>query len=373
MIYRIIFFIFTFSILLNNNAYCERKSKNQRANFNTLFMLDYTDYDPAFNKGEADEDIFIRRARGSFKYNFSHSFNVKLQLDYNERKGELEEKEISLRYSGEDWAGFKIGKFKQPFGLEYQTSSSNLLAMERSIATHAFSLGRSYGAAIYSSSKRATFSIGIFDATDEEDLFDSLALTIRKTHAIKFNDDNIIHFGVSGSWRQGAEDRFQINERIEIYDAKSALESARFTADNIAQVCLESAWQAGGIILQGEYFSQEVKVKPSLAENDAKFSGYYLQSSYLFGGKHRYKKGRFRTLKPRRDQGNFELVFRASHVDAISQNRGHRADTFTLGFNYYINKSMRIMANYTYAELEGINAIPESDGNALSVRLQAAF
>ena len=350
------------------------QQEKSRLDIDASVMVDYSHFDSVFNKGESGDELLFRRVRLGASYDISDSFEAEFDIGYDQNNDKVETKDVNLTYSGWDIANLRIGKFKQPFGLEYLTSSKNLATMERSMATSAFSLGRDYGVGIFSNNKSSTWSVGLFDGGDGEDTFTTYAVTGRVTRVISRTDDSMLHVGVSASWREGTEERYQINETAEIYAAKSIIESAKYSADTISQFAVDAIFTYDSLALQGEFFSQSVTVKPNLGESDAQFSGYYFQARYLFNGeRHRYKNGRFVKVKPSSMRGAWELVGRVSSIDAEDQERGHTGDTVLVGLNYYVNKNIRLMGNYTYGDLEGFNVTDPSTGSAYLFRAQYVY
>ena len=71
----------------------------------------------------------------------------------------------------------------------------------------------------------------------------------------------------------------------------------------------------------------------------------------LFGGKHKYdaKTGRFSRPSLGNDWGDLEILARYDYINLNHRDvKGGSCNAFTLGLNYYINKSVRFMLNYQY-------------------------
>jgi len=366
--------LFLVASLCSSLVYSAENDPKSSLEISGRIMLDYDNFEAVFNNGESDSDLHLRRARLTAKYQFNQHLNTKIQFAYDESNNKLEAKDLYLKYSGWQFAEITVGKFKEPFGLEYSTSSKNILTIARSMSTRAFAPGRHYGLGLSSLKKNATWALGIFDATDEDDLFNHYAITGRATYVLYNQKNNLLHIGMSASWREGLPERYQINENMEVFSAKKIVESANLPLDTLTHYSIESAWRYNSLLLQGEYTTQHAQVKENHGALDANFSGYYLQASYLITGEqHRYKKGRFIHLTPQGHYGAVELVARYSTLNATDNNRGHQASNQTLGVNYYVNKQLRIMFNYLYGDLEGVNAQEQSTGNAYSVRIQYNF
>ena len=337
-------------------------------------MLDYDNYDAVFNKGDSGDDYNLRRSKLTLYHYFDENWQGKIQLSYNDKKNKFEEKDINLTYNGWKFADIRLGKFKQPYGLEYSTSSKNLLAIERSMATNAFSLGRSYGIGLSSHHKKSTWAVGLFDATNEEDVFSDYAITGRFTHLAYQSEQQLIHIGMSGSWRKAQEKKHQINVNMEVYNAKKVVESPKLPVKYIGQYGVEAIWQYQSFLLQSEIFKQHVSVKSNFPTQDAQYNGYYIQASYLLTGeKHRYKKGRFVSLKPENNYGAWEIVARYSDLNAHDNNDGRQAKNTMLGLNYYANKKIRLMFNYIHGQLSDDELFATDSGEAFSARIQYVF
>jgi phosphate-selective porin len=123
---------------------------------------------------------------------------------------------------------------------------------------------------------------------------------------------------------------------------------------------------------------------------DHKFSTYYGQVSWIFGGQRTYEvsEGLFGKVVPSKN-GAWEVVLRYSKMDqnditAIDPVLGGVASNTTLGLTYYLNKNVRFMLNYTKVD-NGVNAVASKsysptgvklvndDFNITSMRVQVTF
>jgi phosphate-selective porin OprO/OprP len=111
------------------------------------------------------------------------------------------------------------------------------------------------------------------------------------------------------------------------------------------------------------------------------FSGYYAQASYFLTGESRpYKNftGVFDRVKPKENfawgkgLGAWELTLRYSFVDLNDGGiRGGEETNYTAGVNWYLNPNVRLMLNYTLADI--VHDLYEGDIDMLQARFQVDF
>ena len=63
-----------------------------------------------------------------------------------------------------------------------------------------------------------------------------------------------------------------------------------------------------------------------------------------------------------------EATLRLSNLDYTELNGGDEAESWTLGFNWYLNKNVRALFNYTDVDLDN-----GEDGSVVGTRFQFAF
>jgi phosphate-selective porin len=142
--------------------------------------------------------------------------------------------------------------------------------------------------------------------------------------------------------------------------------------------------------------STAIKLVPTTAAEqlastvDHKFSTYYGQVSWIFGGQRSYEvsEGLFGKVAPSK-AGAWEVALRFSNMNqddltAIDPVKGGIAKNVTLGLTYYLNKNVRWMLNYTKVDNNenakasktysptGVS-IPNDDFSITSMRVQVNF
>ena len=107
----------------------------------------------------------------------------------------------------------------------------------------------------------------------------------------------------------------------------------------------------------------------------AELSGWYAYLSWFpTGDRRRYRpaRGVFGAVRPKHDYGALELALRYSFLDL--QDRavgGDRGSIVTLGVNWYLNRSIRLMADYSGLEAE--RRFGDARPNVFQMRLQLTF
>ncbi len=355
-----------------------------------------------FNGGQnrLPDGTFMRRARISFKVNAGADWVGEGDVDFAESAVNI--KDMWVGYTGFKDTLIQIGQFKEPFGMDTLTSSNNTMLMERSYSD-IWTPDRHVGVA-YSTwgdrwmVKGSFFGQAIDDTSDAQEAADlntdSTGLLksykIIDNHGyggalravwlpIKVSDSKFVHLGVAGVERKpnaAAPGVYAVDfsgrpEQNKVSRAKF-VGAAVTNVDNWKQTALEFAGLWGPFSWQSEYQQTKVArrgtqmlawsgtalVATTAAQQlastvDHTFSTYYGQVSWIFGGQRTYDiaDGIFKPVKASKN-GALEVVLRFSQMNqddltAIDAVKGGIVKNTTLGLTYYVNKSLRFMANYT--------------------------
>ncbi|WP_033084693.1 OprO/OprP family phosphate-selective porin [Colwellia psychrerythraea] len=356
------------------------------------FQLDYNRFDGAYNAdndGATGSDLFPRRVR-TYVQGKADNWDYKLLLDFSENKGEITL--ARLRYKGfENGPTIKVGKIREDISLEALTSSKHITAISRPMLSNVMSPYFKYGASAYQYFKNTglryavgAYKGGSFGTNGQDENGDlNLSVTGRLTWSPIHNKGETVHFGAWGSQRDMGGDKLSAKfARGEVRNTNVRLVNYAaggdtFAVDNMTQFGLEFAGVYGPMSIQAEYAVRDVDAVDSM--NDSSFDGYYVTASYFLTGESRvYKKrGVFNSPTPISDNGAWEVYARMSQFDATANNQGTKADVITLGATYYLNKKIKIMANYLISEVGGPGADDlvgeHTDGKAFTARLQYLF
>jgi phosphate-selective porin OprO and OprP len=329
--------------------------------------FDYRDIDTYVNGSGSDRDTAsfadqfeLRRARLGVKGKFANDFKYEVV-------GNLPGT-ATIDVAFLDWAKYdkfqlRVGKFKQPFGLEQLTSSNNIGTMERSYVDQTVP-GKKLGFQIMGSPKAGlTYALSTFQNSDSELNMDGGSKASGAARGtvnfaeIMGNKEMIMHVGLSGldstyavtpSSSSQTDVASSTTTRFTVSSFRSSgrglnnafrgqvggvlCHTADFSCASEYSATVENkAYGLEGIIasgpfkLVGEYSDQSYKAKsqPSSISYDART--YYVEAGWFITGEKyasSYKNGVFSSFKPNNefdlDKGNWgaiEALFRAEGFD----------------------------------------------------------
>lgn len=354
---------------------------NAHANFDTdggdlevqgRIMVDYVYFEDVHNDGKRGSEWEIRRGRVGVKHKSGKHWRAELELDINQSSDSTSISEGVVEYRGWQHANLVVGRTKEPFGLENNTSSMNISTMERSMVTEAFKPGRNFGVMLEDDSQRHSWGLGVFRAGEDEFGLDGYAATGRLTLSPVNEPGKLLHLGISASLRDMQSNEYDINEPVEVNPGRKIIETRTIRADSINQFSLEGAFVYRQFSMQAEFMQQYVQElsAPGEKESSVGFSGYYVLASwFLRGGPRPYDGGSF----DEPEKGSWELVGRFSNIDLMDQETGARGDALVLGINHYVTGRLRLMFNVGRADIEHSGASKNGTGNSMGFRAQYAF
>ena len=277
---------------------------------------------------------------------------------------------------------FRVGHFKEPFGLELMNSSRYITFMERAL-TSSLMPSRNTGFMFANplADERMTWSAGVFkDALDTGTGLGSenYSLTGRIT-GLPLHEDGgkkLVHLGLAYSRRNPILDRLRLRARPETHLSTRWIDTGSFPARSQDLLGLEAALVQGPFSLQSEYLNSATD-SPGLG--DPSFNSFYVAGSFFLTGENRrYKRdaGTFTRVRPKgnlfggeKGLGAWQLAARYSRLDLNHGSiLGGKLDNFTLGLNWFLNPNTRIMFNYVRANREDIG-----EGNIFQTRFQVDF
>jgi phosphate-selective porin OprO and OprP len=330
--------------------------------------------------GEFEDGTQFRRARLSLSGLMHRKVEFKAQFDFATGNAVFRDVYGGIRQLP-GVGNLRFGQFKEPFGLEEQTSSNFITFVERSL-TNAFVPSRHTGVMIHDreANERISWAIGVFRDTNDFGIStgdENYALTGRVT-ALPWSNpsgEGLVHLGLAYSRRNTAAS-FRFRERPETHLAPRLVDTGVFPAEALNLIGAEAALVAGPASLQGELVRADAD--PAAGPNTS-FHGFYLMGSFFLTGEHRSyraEEGAFGRVRPKRaflseagGAGAWEVAIRISEIDltdgVIS---GGELRDWTLGLNWYLNPNSRIMWNYVRADLRTVGT-----ADAFQMRFQVDF
>ncbi len=408
----------------------EAKESGLSVKFGGRFHLDSTYFNG--NDNRLTNGTFMRRARISFKVGMGRDWVGEGDVDFAEAAVNI--KDMWVGYQGYKNSLIQVGQFKAPFGMDTLGSSNSTWLMERSYSdmwTPDRHLGVGYS--IWGErwqAKANFFGQAINDTADAQESADTATLdTTGKTPKLAtykivedhgwgaaaritfapvlISDTKAIHLGIAAVQRTpnaGAFGDYSVDfsgrpEQNKVCKEKF-LNLSMSNVDKTIQYGAEFAGVWKAFSWQSEYQQTRINRREAVGATEAlqaasvvdhKFSTYYGQVSWIFGGQRTYEvsDGLFGKVSPSSKLGAFELVFRYSKMDqndltAIDPVTGGTAANMAVGLTWYTNKNLRWMLNYTqvnngdYAMANkaysptGVK-LPNDDFGFTSMRVQVNF
>ncbi len=278
-------------------------------------------------------------------------------------------------------SNLRVGYFRQPFGMDGQTSIKELRFLERALP-FAILPFRQTGLMLYGSSDEevGTWAVSAFrfpTGPYAGNIGDNggYGLAARGTTLLINHGDGqgVLHLGGGYSYIDPANDavRYRSQPEISVSESGSAVplgvpstvpvfvDTGVVPTADINQFNVELAASHGAWYAQSEMF---YSVIDQLAGPTVTLPSGYAQVAYTLTGEHHpYKtdKGVFGRVRPQRSVGKeggigaWELAARWSYLDLTDQNiRGGRLNNVTLGVNWYLNPYTKFQFNYIRAALD---------------------
>ncbi len=320
--------------------------------------------DPA-SDGGFDE---IRRARLNLSGKFLRDWRYFYEYDFSSDH-DFQVKDAYVGYYGFDRVKIKLGNLQEPVSLEELTSSNATTFMERALV-NALVPGYNLGLRINTWGDEWSLAGGLFEGAvrgRDEEIDEGWGVAGRVVYAPRIGKHSRLHIGVSSEYREPRQDnRVNYRSRPEVH----LIDRAMISTGTLSQVDytltsgMELAGIWGGWSIQGEYIQADVQ---RTGRPDVVFDGWYLLGSWFFkGGQRDYdpKDGTFDKVVPMGEYGDWEIAVRYSTLD-LEQDpiTGGEEKNWTFGLNWYLDRHMRMMANYVDAE-----ASPNRNGDLESVK-----
>ncbi len=338
---------------------------------------------------DADGTEF-RRAR-LFTEGSLYDIGYKFQVDFAGAPVEL--KSVYLDFPTPiEGASLKVGKFKEDMSLAEKTSSKYITMMARPILTE-WAGGRDLGAQLGGGAVdgRLHYGIGVFRADNvvagRSSVSDGDHKVTGRVAFLPWTQDDMskyLHVGASGSVASlDNSSTSSEDHEPEVHLADDFVDTGAFgPTKGDTRVGLETALTVESFTISSEYMQRTYDVD---GVSDPTFDSWYVESSYFLTGEVRpYDGGEFDRVSPASNfltdggTGAWEVAARYSTMDlndAGAGVTGGETDIITLGLNWYLNPSVRIMTNFTNADVTDAAGNPgvNGDGNFLSMRFQIDF
>jgi len=343
--------------------------------------------------GSMEDGTEFRRAR-LFTEGVLYDIGYKFQIDF---AGEPSIEDMYLAFpSPVPNANVKVGKFKEDISLVELTSSKYITFMARPMLTE-FTGGRDLGVRLGGDAVGGDLNYGIGLYRDKTD--DALGTSqgdgnykgAGRVAYVPWRTDEkrkLIHVGASGSIASldsglSPADQPQEAHEPEVHLAPDFVDTGPIDAKRTTRLGLESALVYNAFSVQAEYLQK--KYSRDTGGSDPTFGSWYIFGSYFLTGEHRpYDGGNFGRVAPHENvragdnggPGAVEIAARYSTMDLTDSGIvGGEVETVTLGVNWYLNPSVRVMANYVLAAVDDAagTAGVDGEGHFFTTRVQLDF
>lgn len=322
-------------------------------------------------------DADFRRARLELSGQFGDSVSFRVDREFAGNSAGW--RNVWLQVEPIKNVAIKGGNFTVPFSSEDLQSSNTIPFAERSLAS-TLAPGFGLGGSLSAHGNRWSASAGYFtDALDNEDgrtAERGNGVVGRLTFLPVKSGGTILHIGVAGEHRT-----FNAAESIRFSaDAGSKLAPTLMASggiddlNNLTAFTGEAAASFGPVLVQA--YATGVKIDRVLG-SDLNFNGQTVQASWLItGGRYDYSEsqGVFNGPRLRKGKGAVELAARYSRLDLTDGTIvGGDGRAITAGANWYLNRNLRVMVDYTDSHVDFPGIAPSIDNKVGVARLQVSF
>lgn len=281
---------------------------------------------------------------------------------------------------GHDVGALRVGFSKTPVGFEGNTSTGATTFLETALPTQAIYASRRIGADWALQRQHYLVNIGYYSGGDLNGDSDGRMVAARAAWVPRNQPGDVLHLGLAASRERpdGTVDgrgvytppNTRLRARPEAGLAARLIDTGKLApVDHIDRTGLETLWIGGPWSLQGEYLHADVALhgRPAYAAD-----GYYVFASWVATGESRpYAGGHVGNIKPKGGWGALEFALRYSDLDLDDGLvHGGREHDWTLGANWYINRYLKLQANYVHAQSDRRGLAVDPDVVELRAQIQ---
>ncbi len=342
----------------------------------------------------------LRRARLGMEATLFKHWIGKLEADFGEN--EVDIKDAFVGYES-DWQGgkwwVKTGQQHVPFGFSTLSSSKVMTFMNRPIyADNEIQPARQVGIAGFINGARWTAHTGVFTSSLDEpedcvfgaenegsgECDQEFAFGARVTGVpLMIDATKLLQLGAGIMYKNPNGSTIDIDQRdaiIHIIDSKNLNADFKGFADDAIAFNVEAVGVYGPAHFMAEYANMEVSREDSSLP-DVTLDAFSVDVGFFITGESKnidIAKGQYGGIKPKGIVGKggigaWEIALRYEQADYTDEDViGGEMDLLTVGLNWYVNNTMRFMANYvTTLDYEEPGSSDDNDEpNAFMVRSQ---
>ncbi|MEE4382989.1 MAG: porin [Pseudomonadales bacterium] len=321
-----------------------------------------------------DDASELRRFRAILRGRFD---DWRLRADYD--FGLIEGwRGLYVQYRGLRRTRITLGQQVAPFSLDDLMSSNDLTFLERSLGS-ALSPGMLPGVSYQTWGDRWNATVGVFgNELNDQDRRqgDGTSYIGRFVYTPVRSRDAVLHLGIAQELRTidgGSDVRLRTRPESRLADARLLSTPRLSGVDDLSTTGLEFMAIRRNLRLQSEYLRTALEGDGF----DTAFTGGYVQlSAVLTGERYRYSgSGAYATApRPRSRTGAIEAALRYSTLDLEEDGiTGGVQEQVTGSLSWYVNRQLRITANYSRFETDPNSSGIDEQGSIVSLRFQATL
>ncbi|MEZ5465124.1 MAG: porin [Lysobacteraceae bacterium] len=319
------------------------------------------------DSGEYDVDRDrLRRARLAFKWKSDQVKGLALKAEYDFASSNWTDVYASLDRGHGRW---RVGQFKQPFGMETLTSDKDWLFMESPVAG-AFGVDRRLGVGYDLEQGNWHGYVSAFgDQIKRGNSGNGVAARLNWTPLGQ--GINLLHLGIAGARENPADESFRLRLRPEVSvgDLRFIDSGSVAGIDNLQRGAMELAWRHGPLLLQGEHLRLDTN---GAIDDDLHAEATQLSLGWLLTGEIRpYKEGLFGSPTPSHRRGAVELALRWSRTASRRDDISQVMRSTGLGVNWYLRQHVRLMLDAHRASTSRFGG--DTNADVVQARIQIAF
>lgn len=299
--------------------------------------------------------------------------NLKYKFQLEMAGGSVSLKDVYFEVVDIPYIGkVRVGQFNEPMGIEAITSNKNTRFLERNYA-EVFRPERNSGIMIHENflNKDLYIAVGAFLNADKfgsnKDAKGAYSLVTRVVYTPLYKKDEngmqLIHLGLAYRKSAYTDNTYKAVTRNEAhlshkYVSTGTIEDVQYT--RIVQGEVSAVYNS--FYIQGAAEFLDVKLWPRADEDRYGFNKFYAYVGYFLTGESlNYKQGAgiYDRVSPKnnfspkdRTWGAWEVGLRYANIDLdYADINGGKESDITVGLNWYLNPSVRIMNNYTFTDV----------------------
>ncbi|GAB3372420.1 porin [Lysobacter rhizosphaerae] len=350
-----------------------------------------------------NDTLLLRRVEPTIEGTWGPLLGFRLQAQLAGDSATLNDAYLDLKFDPR--ATLRVGKYKQPFGLEQLQSAGSLAAIERGLPTE-LTPGRDLGVQLQGEFAGSTlnYAVGVFNgvvdgrdavASNPDNEFEATARVFWEPYKNAANAWSGLGVGiatsVSDNFGAGPNflPRYRTPGQVQFFGYR-----AEAAADGLHRRWSPQAYYYNGPLgLLGEYVTSEQEVRLIAGASAGRVehlenNAWQLSGSWVLTGEDASYRGVARPNQPfttgAAGWGALELVARYGELDvdddafplfANPATSASRAQAWTVGLNWYLTQNLKLVANYSQTTFEGGAAAgaDREDEKAFFTRAQLSF